>query len=270
MAEPSPRPGGRAGRPTREQNREVPKVLLHDHLDGGLRAATIAELARASGFLFILVPPMLLLFGVAADLPALAFVALFGVAPLLRLVYGDDSANAPQWHESVATVLEWLPIFYAVIFVGCLGSVLVMLHAFPPVRFQWLWLGLSVWAVFVFASCVAHELLHRRSTGSRIVGRLLAGVIAVPTYPPDPRDLASGRRRIRRIAADAGATMALTTAGVCARLDPAAGGEAQHGGLHRRVAPAVAALRELGDPLPGVVFDHVLGTRTAERRAGVQ
>jgi adenosine deaminase len=31
--------------PTREQVRAVPKVLLHDHLDGGLRPATILELA---------------------------------------------------------------------------------------------------------------------------------------------------------------------------------------------------------------------------------
>ncbi|MCD4524550.1 adenosine deaminase [Nocardioides sp. cx-173] len=32
--------------PTREQVRQAPKVLLHDHLDGGLRPATIIELAR--------------------------------------------------------------------------------------------------------------------------------------------------------------------------------------------------------------------------------
>src|SRR5689334_9876693 len=33
-----------------------------------------------------------------------------------------------------------------------------------------------------------------------LYGCFLAGVVAVPTYPPDPRDLASGRRRLRRIA----------------------------------------------------------------------
>lgn len=31
--------------PTLEQIRTAPKVLLHDHLDGGLRAATVVELA---------------------------------------------------------------------------------------------------------------------------------------------------------------------------------------------------------------------------------
>ena len=30
---------------TREQVQRAPKVLLHDHLDGGLRPATIVELA---------------------------------------------------------------------------------------------------------------------------------------------------------------------------------------------------------------------------------
>ncbi|MGP3973154.1 adenosine deaminase [Streptomyces sp. 8N114] len=36
--------------PTREQIRRAPKVLLHDHLDGGLRPATIVELARETGY----------------------------------------------------------------------------------------------------------------------------------------------------------------------------------------------------------------------------
>src|SRR5450432_2138124 len=35
---------------TTEQLRTVPKVLLHDHLDGGLRPETIVELARETGY----------------------------------------------------------------------------------------------------------------------------------------------------------------------------------------------------------------------------
>ncbi len=35
---------------TLDQIRRVPKVLLHDHLDGGLRPATIVELAKANGY----------------------------------------------------------------------------------------------------------------------------------------------------------------------------------------------------------------------------
>ncbi|MDA0567589.1 adenosine deaminase [Streptomonospora sp. S1-112] len=35
---------------TLEQIRRAPKVLLHDHLDGGLRPATVVELAEAAGY----------------------------------------------------------------------------------------------------------------------------------------------------------------------------------------------------------------------------
>ncbi|MGA8254988.1 MAG: adenosine deaminase [Nocardioides sp.] len=37
------------GEPTRDQVRAAPKVVLHDHLDGGLRPATIVELAAEIG-----------------------------------------------------------------------------------------------------------------------------------------------------------------------------------------------------------------------------
>src|SRR6478609_6612811 len=36
--------------PGPDQIRRAPKVLLHDHLDGGLRPGTIIELARAQGY----------------------------------------------------------------------------------------------------------------------------------------------------------------------------------------------------------------------------
>lgn len=36
--------------PTSEQILRAPKVLLHDHLDGGLRPTTIVELARENGY----------------------------------------------------------------------------------------------------------------------------------------------------------------------------------------------------------------------------
>jgi adenosine deaminase len=36
--------------PTLEQIRAVPKVLLHDHLDGGLRPETVIDLARETGY----------------------------------------------------------------------------------------------------------------------------------------------------------------------------------------------------------------------------
>jgi adenosine deaminase len=43
-------PSDRATRPDRELVRRAPKVLLHEHLDGGLRPATVLELAREAGY----------------------------------------------------------------------------------------------------------------------------------------------------------------------------------------------------------------------------
>src|SRR5260370_18920116 len=36
--------------PSLDEIRAAPKVLLHDHLDGGLRAATVVDLARQIGY----------------------------------------------------------------------------------------------------------------------------------------------------------------------------------------------------------------------------
>ena len=44
-----PRAGQRAALPE-DVVRRAPKALLHDHLDGGLRPATIIELAAGSGY----------------------------------------------------------------------------------------------------------------------------------------------------------------------------------------------------------------------------
>ena len=43
-------PGPDVGPPTLERIRQAPKVLLHDHLDGGLRPRTIIELADETGY----------------------------------------------------------------------------------------------------------------------------------------------------------------------------------------------------------------------------
>jgi adenosine deaminase len=54
MSKPTANPLGTPARsleiPTAEQIRRAPKVLLHDHLDGGLRPETVVELARESGY----------------------------------------------------------------------------------------------------------------------------------------------------------------------------------------------------------------------------
>jgi adenosine deaminase len=39
-----------SAKPGLDQIRRAPKVLLHDHLDGGLRPATVVELAAENGY----------------------------------------------------------------------------------------------------------------------------------------------------------------------------------------------------------------------------
>ncbi|MEM8709186.1 MAG: adenosine deaminase [Actinomycetota bacterium] len=46
----TPLTGPDVGPPTLERIRRVPKVVLHDHLDGGLRPATMIELAAETGY----------------------------------------------------------------------------------------------------------------------------------------------------------------------------------------------------------------------------
>jgi acyl-CoA synthetase (AMP-forming)/AMP-acid ligase II/acyl carrier protein len=56
-----------------------------------------------------------------------------------------------------------------------------------------------------------------------LFGCFRAGVVAVPVPAPDPRDVESGLRRVERVAADAGASIILTTDAVWAALQPWAG-----------------------------------------------
>jgi adenosine deaminase len=50
IADPTGEPVRSHNTPTPEQIRHAPKVLLHDHLDGGLRPGTVADLAREAGY----------------------------------------------------------------------------------------------------------------------------------------------------------------------------------------------------------------------------
>jgi alkane 1-monooxygenase len=147
----------------------------------------LAELLRASGFLFVLVPPALLFASVASHQFGLAFIVLFGGSPFLRMVYGDASCHAPQWSEPVATALDRLPQAYAVAVVGCVAATLARVAGAAPTGWQWPMFGLSLWTVFIFGSCAAHELLHRRSAGSRWLGRIVAGVIGYPVLEHEHR-----------------------------------------------------------------------------------
>jgi alkane 1-monooxygenase len=146
------------------------------------------ELIHGSGYLLILVPPVLLVLSAALNLPALPFICLILVAPLLRLVLGD-APTQPLWSEVAASVLEIVPMAAAVAF---LTSVVYIAWAMGQQDLEWQdWLqyGLSLWAVAIFSSCYAHELLHRqRAPVSRMLGRLVSGAMGYPLLEHEHRE----------------------------------------------------------------------------------
>lgn len=133
------------------------------------------------------VPPALLAASAGMGHPGLAFMVLIFVVPFLRVAFGDASGQVPQWSDKIATVLGWLPTVCAVAYVSADVWVLVSLHrrAFDVAELALL--GLSMWASALFASCVAHELVHSPIEAQRVVGRVLSGLIGYPVLEHEHR-----------------------------------------------------------------------------------
>ena len=138
------------------------------------------DYGRASGYLFIFAPPLLLAASIHFDMPVLAFFGLILVLPLLRLVFGDAPDRPPEWSEGTARMLETLPLAAACSHIATLLYSVWVLGNRSWSTTDFLQLGFSLWAAFIFASCVSHELLHRRNTISKNVGRMLSGMIGYP------------------------------------------------------------------------------------------
>lgn len=140
------------------------------------------ELLRASGYLTVFLPPVLLVVGVANGIPWLACVAVFVVAPFLRVAFGDVDEEPPAvWSERAATWLDRLPPAFAVFFPLCVAATLWQIHA-GALRSPGAWVGagLSLWTCFIFATVVGHELVHQRRAARRRLGRALAAVVGYP------------------------------------------------------------------------------------------
>ncbi|MBT9595716.1 MAG: fatty acid desaturase [Vitreoscilla sp.] len=137
---------------------------------------------RASLSLSMFVVPMLPLAGIALNTPSLAFWTVILVLPLARRFVGKVQANAAEnWDEGVATWLDRLPLLYAVVLLGCTALVLRHLAlASRPSPGQAVGLGLSLWMTLLFATCVAHELIHRRDPRQAMVGHCIAGLSGYP------------------------------------------------------------------------------------------
>lgn len=145
------------------------------------------EALRAAGYLFILLPPAILALSVALDVPWLAFAVTLGGLPLVRPIFGDAPAEPPVWSEKASTFLDGLPIGAAALVIAAIGSLIWHLSTGSVSGGAWIWWGLSLWAVCIFGSCIAHELVHRRQLISRQAGRLLSGAIGYPLLEHEHR-----------------------------------------------------------------------------------
>ena len=122
----------------------------------------------AVGYLSIFLMPALFLIGAIADKPWLAFGVVVLVFPLARVAFGAlPAAGTPEWNETVATVLDRLPLAYTATLPVCVLAGLTL--AAEPLGgdgVALLGFGLSLWMTLLFGTCVAHELIHRRDKTS--------------------------------------------------------------------------------------------------------
>lgn len=141
----------------------------------------VQQLFSASGYLSVLLVPALLIAGLEIGHPILAFGVVMLAFPLARISFGDYPAATVLWRESIATCLDRLPVVYGMFL---LGTVIVALHWLAAGRADStstaIAFGLSLWMTMLFATCPAHELLHRRSRFDARVGRWIAGIAGYP------------------------------------------------------------------------------------------
>jgi len=136
----------------------------------------------ATGYLSIFLMPALFLVGAAVDRPWLAFGVVILVFPLARAIFGAlPAAGAPEWHESIATALDHLPVAFALAMPVIVLSGLAL--AVPAVGVDagaTVGITLSLWMTLLFGTCVAHELIHRRDRRQAALGYALAGFCGYP------------------------------------------------------------------------------------------
>lgn len=138
----------------------------------------------AAGYLAIAIAPLLLGVGASIGKPYFAVGTVLVVFTLARLVFGPYE-GPPPWTERVSWWLDRLPLLYAVLLAATMGyllSVLARDNLSPGDIAGW---SLSLWVTLTFATCVAHDLLHRRSKDYRVAGHVLAGIAGYPVLGYD-------------------------------------------------------------------------------------
>ena len=136
---------------------------------------------RAAGYLTVLIAPVLLALSAWLDKPYLLFGTVLLLYPLARVIFGPVGASASiDWDERIAWSLDRLPWVYVALLAGALAVLNARLSSTELTIAAGLGWTLSLWLTLVFATCVAHDLLHRPGRVDRTLGHLLAGLSGYP------------------------------------------------------------------------------------------
>ena len=156
------------------------------------------EWVSAAGYLFVLAPSLLLAASAWADSsPALAFIGLILVAPLLRAFFGDVGDEAPEWSEAASNALAQLPIVAGLAYLTAVASLAAAIAVKGWSGLDLLWLGAGLWTTSSLATCIGHELLHDRNRPlALLVGKLVMGVAG---YPLQEQEHIIHHRRVGRV-----------------------------------------------------------------------
>lgn len=145
----------------------------------GIRQGTVGAL-KSVAYLAMLGIPLLTPLGICLGAPWLSFAVVYGVVPLLDLVIGRDPTNAyvaGQRANTTSTLYFYLiPHLYAVVWLVTLISVLHWLSAAEVSTGDLIWIMLSLGNASSFATCAAHELLHRRGSTDYLATRLIMSI----------------------------------------------------------------------------------------------
>jgi len=141
----------------------------------------VSSFAPATGYLSILIAPGLLVAATMLDKPLLVFGAVLTIFPLARVIFGAYPASVvPDWTESARLSMDRFPHAYAVGLTLAIITLLLHWAESPPSLGDIVAWALSLWAVLVFATCVSHDLIHRRSATDRMLGHVIAGLSLYP------------------------------------------------------------------------------------------
>ena len=126
------------------------------------------ELKTAAGYQFMFFVPVLLLIGIEIGAPSFAFGVVIFVLPLARRYFGKlQPDDTPLWNERLASFLDRLPLVYAFVLTATVMVVLWSVAQAGTLSAGYaVGLGLSLWMTMLFATCVAHDLIHRRDRKS--------------------------------------------------------------------------------------------------------